>query len=129
MNDIDDLIKRELEKETSEIDELMVREGGLPDMVSAAFKGSMRRWVWLMSVVTLVFTALLVWCGYEFYIAQSVDDRVFWGVWFIVTAIVQTSLKKWSWMEMNRSSTMREVKRLELAIVSLKRTLNSPDRS
>lgn len=123
MNDIDDLIKKELEKETSEVDELLSREGGMPDMVAAAFKGSMRRWVWLMGVVTLVFTVLLVWCGYEFYIATTVDDRVYWGVWFIVSLTVQAALKKWSWMEMNRASTMREIKRLELAIVSLKRTL------
>lgn len=123
MNNIDDLIKHELEKETSEVDELLAREGGLPDMVAAAFKGSLRRWVWLMGFVTLVFTGLLVWTGYEFYMATTVDDRVFWGVWFIVNLVVQSSLKKWSWMEMNRASTMREIKRLELAIVSLTRQM------
>tara|TARA_R110002096_G_scaffold33980_10_gene97477 strand:+ start:301 stop:678 length:378 start_codon:yes stop_codon:yes gene_type:complete len=123
MNDIDDLIKQELEKETSEIDDLLAREGGLPDMVAGAFKGSMRRWMWLMSVVTLAFTGLLLWSGYNFYVASAIDDRIFWGVWFIIMLIVQSSLKKWSWMEMNRASTMREIKRLELAIVSLTRQI------
>lgn len=123
MSDIDDLIKQELQKETAEIDDLLTREDGLPDMLAGAFKGSMRRWMWLMSIVTLAFTGLLFWCGYNFYVAVTADDRIFWGVWFIFMAIVQSSLKKWSWMEMNRASTMREIKRLELAIVSLTRQI------
>jgi len=121
MTDLDTLIRQELEKETTEIDELLAKEGGLPDMVSAAWRGSMRRWVWITSVVTLVVTGLFIWCGYNFYVAPDLDGRVFWGVWFIVGVGAQVALKQWQWMEMNRASLMREVKRLELAIVSLKR--------
>jgi len=120
-NDLTDRIKAELEKETSEIDELLASEGGLPDMVSAAMKGTMRRWVWFAGIVTLIVTGLFIWAGYNFYHAATMDDRLFWGVWFIVGVVGQVTLKQWQWMEMNRSSMMREIKRLELALVSLKK--------
>ena len=120
MNDFFDRLKKELEKENANIDELFAEKGGLPDMVGAAFKGRMRRWLWFAAPIVIAVSGLMLWCGYQFYMATTVDDRIFWGVWLLVTLIVQTSMKKWSWMEMNRASTMREIKRLELAIASLK---------
>lgn len=119
MANIDEKIVRELEKETEAVSELLAKEGGLPDLVSAAFKGSMRRWVWATSVVAIVATVLMGWTGYEFFVAQTVDDRVFWGFCFTFSATAQIALKQWQWMEMNRASLMREVKRLEIAVAAL----------
>ncbi|WP_262695913.1 DUF6768 family protein [Kordiimonas aquimaris] len=120
MSDIDSRIKAELEKDTAAIDALLEGDdGGMPDMVAAAFKGSMRRWVWVTSVVTVIATAVMVWCGFEFYSAENSDMRIFWGVWFIASAMAQVALKQWQWMEMNRASLMREIKRLELAVAVL----------
>ena len=118
-NDLTDRIKAELEMESSEIDELLAKEGGIPDLVSAALRGSMRRWVWIAGIVTLIVTGLFIWAGFNFYHAQTVDDRLFWGVWFILGVVAQVALKQWQWAEMNRSHLMREVKRLEPAIASL----------
>lgn len=120
-NDLTDRIIKELEKETSEIDELLARRDGLPDLVSAALTGSMRRWVWVVGFVTLIVTGLFIWAGVNFYQAETLDDRVFWGVWFILGVLAQVTLKQWQWMEMNRSHMMREIKRLELAVVALTR--------
>lgn len=119
MSDIDNRIKAELEKDTAAIDALLAEDGGMPDMVAAAFKGSMRRWVWVTSVVTVLATAVMVWCGFEFYNAETPDTRIFWGVWFIASAMAQVAMKQWQWMEMNRASLMREIKRLELAVAKL----------
>lgn len=119
MSDLDNRIKAELEKDTSVIDQLLINEGGMPDMVAAAFKGSMRRWVWVTAFITLVVTALMFWCGYEFYHAESTDMRMYWGIWFIASGMAQIALKQWQWMEMNRATLMREIKRLELAVAVL----------
>lgn len=119
MSDLDKRIKAELDKDTAAIDELLASDGGMPDMVAAAFKGSMRRWVWVTTIVTLLTFGLMVWCGFKFYNAPSVDERMFWGVWFMVSGIAQMALKQWQWMEMNRASLMREMKRLELAVATL----------
>lgn len=119
MSQLDEKIRQELENETAVIDELLASEGGLPDMVAAAFKGGMRRWIWLTSIITLIATVLMFWTGYEFYMAELVDHRIFWGIWFIASAMAQIALKTWQWMEMNRANLMREIKRLELAVATL----------
>ena len=119
MDNLDSRIKKELEQETAEIDALLAKEGGMPDMVSAMFKGSMRRWIWVLGFFSLVFFSLTIWSGYHFYLAKTIDDRVFWGVWMIMGAGAVTANKSWSWMEMNRASMMREIKRLELAVAAL----------
>jgi Family of unknown function (DUF6768) len=119
MTDLDDKIKAELERETSEIDKLLAKEGGLPDMVSAAWHGSLRRWIWVTSVVLLPISALMVWCGYEFFTAQNSEDQLYWGICTLLSAMSQIAIKQWQWMEMNRASMMREIKRLELAIATL----------
>jgi len=119
MTSLDDKIKAELEKETSEIDALLAKEGGMPDMVSAAWHGSMRRWIWITGFFLLPLTAVMFWCGYEFFVAETSDDRIFWGFCMVISLIPQAALKQWQWMEMNRASLMREVKRLELAVAAL----------
>lgn len=119
MANIDEKVFRELEKETEAVSELLAKEGGLPDMVSAAFKGSMRRWVWATSVITLIATGFMVWTGYEFFTASLADDRMYWGICMILSVMVQVALKQWQWMEMNRASLMREIKRLEIAVAVL----------
>jgi len=48
-----------------------------------------------------------------------VDARIFSGVWLIVTLAVQIALKQWTWMEVNRTSLLREIKRLEVSVVKL----------
>jgi len=122
MVNLDDRIKSELEAETAEIDQMLAKEGGLPDMVSAAFKGSLRRWVWATSVIILPITALMVWSGYEFFTAVTLDDRVFWGFCTLLSGLPQIALKQWQWMEMNRASMMREIKRLEIAVADISKT-------
>lgn len=121
MSEFDDMIKRELEKEATGIDELLAADGGLPDMVAASFKGSMRRWVWFAWVIMFALTGLLIWTGYEFFVAATVDQRVLWGVCVLAVISMLGRLKMWNLMEMNRASTMREIKRLELAVAVLAR--------
>lgn len=122
MTSLDEKIKAELEKETGEIDALLAKEGGLPDMVSAAWHGSMRRWIWVTGFFVFLITAVLVWCGYEFFTATTTDSRVFWGFCMLLSLAPQVALKQWQWMEMNRASMMREIKRLELAVAHLSKT-------
>jgi hypothetical protein len=69
--------------------------------------------------LTLVFVGLTVWCGYEFFTAASVDDRVFWGVLAVVGFHGVSMLKMWFFMEMNRHSVTRELKRVEIALARL----------
>lgn len=122
---IDERIKKELETDAQEIDQLIAEDPGLFKMLGNSFKGSMRFWVVLVNIVTLVATALLFWSGYRFYIAELVNDQIFWGVSFLLFLNMQVALKMWIFIEMSRSSVIREVKRLELSVAELSAKLKS----
>jgi|SRR6056297_204985 len=116
---IDERIRKELEDQGSAIDELTVEEKSLFGMLFRVFTGGLARWAAFGMVLTLIFFGLTLWCGYEFFTAASVDDRVFWGVLALVAFHAVSMFKLWFFMEMNRHSVTREVKRVEIALASL----------
>jgi hypothetical protein len=118
---IDDRIRRELEQQGSEIDRAGFDEKSLFGMLGRVFTGSLRRWAAFGMLLTLAFVALTVWCGYGFFTATDTDDRVFWGVLALAAVHAVSMLKLWFFMEMNRNSVIREVKRMEIALSRLER--------
>ena len=62
---------------------------------------------------------LMIWSGYHFFVSEELDERVFWGVLFLALWTGTIGIKVWFWLEMNRNSTHREIKRLELAVAKL----------
>jgi hypothetical protein len=116
---IDNRIKHELDNESENLDELLNETEGMFDLAMGSLKTGLRRWMFVVSLLVLTFSGLMLWCCYEFFVAESLDDRVFWGVWFVASLFVQGSLKLWQWMEINRSSLLREVKRVEISVARL----------
>lgn len=114
--DIDQRIKRELESESAEIDRILADEKSLFGMLARVYRGGLRRWVILVTLVGIFLTAFIVWSAYRFFTAPATDELVFWGVIFLVGLQALGAMKLWIFMEMNRSSIIRETKRLELAI-------------
>lgn len=116
---IDKRIKDELENEATEIDRILANEKGLFGMLTATFTGSLRRWVWVGTVIGTLLTVFIFYSGYRFFIAPEVTDQLFWGVILLIAVHAQVAMKMWIWMEMNRASIVRETKRLEVAIARL----------
>jgi len=71
-------------------------------------------------LITVALFGVTVWSGYEFFTAEGLDDRVFWGVIVLAASSGVSALKLWFFLEMNlerdRNWTAREFKRLELAL-------------
>lgn len=118
---IDDRIRRELEQQGSEIDRAQFDERSLFGMLGRVFTGSLRRWAAFGMLLTLVFVALTIWCGYGFFTAADTGGRVFWGVLALAAIQAVSMLKLWFFMEMNRNSVIRELKRMEIALSRLER--------
>ncbi|WP_444996650.1 DUF6768 family protein [Aliikangiella sp. IMCC44359] len=116
---IDEKIKQELETEQREFDDIIGEKQGLWDLAFSPLKGGLRGWFIAVNIITLVVTGFMFWTGYEFFIAKQINNQIFWGVCFLMTLNAQIALKQWVWMEMNRGSLMREVKRVEVAIAKL----------
>lgn len=119
---IDKQIQRELERRDVDLGDLTLEERSLYGALFRVFTGGWRRWAAFAMLITLVFTGITFWSGYEFFTAASVDDRVFWGVIALAAASGVSMLKLWFFLEMNmerdRSWTARELKRLQIALES-----------
>lgn len=102
----------ELAREASE-DPLMT------EVILRSFRGR-RRWLMLLPMfISLVYTALLVWCGYQFFQEETTKYQIAWAAGFLACAISIGLVKIWVWGEWRRQSTLREIKRLELRVGEL----------
>jgi hypothetical protein len=119
---IDDRIRNELESRRGP-DDLPADDRSLFGMLFRVFTGQLRRWAAFGMVLTLVFLGLTLWCGYEFFTAASSDDRVYWGVLALAAFHGLSMFKLWFFMEMNRNSVLREVKRVEIEVARLQEDL------
>ena len=120
---LDEKLTNALSEDSAKIDKMMATEEGLFARAFGLFKSSMKVWVILVNVCILIFTGLFLWCFYEFWMAPNVDMRIFWGVCFIATFHAQVAMKMWLFWEMNRQSTIREIKRVEIELARLQQRL------
>lgn len=117
---IDEKIKQELKDESEQLDQILAHEPGIFKMLANAFKGSLGRWMIIVGLFTFIITLIMFWAGYHFFFEQgNMVFKLHWGVVLLFTAMLQIALKMWSFMEMNRQSMLREIKRLELAVDKL----------
>lgn len=113
MKSIDERIKQALEQEVEQGKLDLATEPGLWQILSNPFKGSLRSMVLLVNITTLIVSALLVWCGYQFFVQAEQQSQVFWGICFLASLIAQIAMKQWLWQEILRNNLLREIKRLE----------------
>ncbi|MDX1626476.1 MAG: DUF6768 family protein [Wenzhouxiangellaceae bacterium] len=113
---LDRRIREELSDREPELDPAEFDDRGLFGMLFRVFTGGLRRWAAFGMLLTLVAVALTVWCAIGFFTAPDVDGRVFWGVLALAAFHAVSMFKLWFFMEMNRNSVLREVKRVERAV-------------
>lgn len=122
--DLDNKIKQALQMDDKEIEQVLNEENGLFSQLFGIFRGK-RMLLNIFGLALSIMTAIFAfWSGYHFFISENLDDRVFWGVLLLAFCTGTMGIKVWFWLEMNRFSTSREIKRLELAIAQLTAKLN-----
>jgi hypothetical protein len=115
----DEQIKQSLQQQTAEVDAVLAEEKGLISMMLNAYTGKMAFWMGFASIIALITFGFAVWTGYHFFMAENAQDTAFWGVLLVIMTSMNAAIKMWVWMEMNRQSTSREIKRLEFMIAKL----------
>jgi hypothetical protein len=115
MMTLDTDIKQQLARQAAELDNLMREEQGLDKVLSAGFKGGLGAIMTVAYIIALLLAVAIFYCGYQFLIAEA-EQQVYWGVLLLLAFQAQVGTKLWIWLETNRSSTLRELKRLELAM-------------
>lgn len=118
MNELDDRLKEALGADAPAGGDI-----GIWAEVGEAFRGPNRWLVWLTSFWAVVFAVGMFYCGYRFFGAWAgqlgAEALVFWGVCGMFCVMANAMLKQWHWMEINKNSVLREIKRLELQVAIL----------
>jgi hypothetical protein len=115
MKDIDQKIQAALQRDQA------ADLGGEPNIAEealAAFRGHHRWFSTLLVLKTAVIAAGFLWCAVRFCQATDVSAQLRWGGAAIALMMIIALIKIWFWMEMQTNRLLREVKRVELMVVS-----------
>lgn len=118
IEEIDKLIKETLsEEEASFYDAL--DEQGIFEMLFGLFRGK-NAWInILLNVMIIVFFALFIYSGVQFFEADTTEGLIKWGFGSMIFILCISMLKLYAWMQMDKNALLREMKRLELQVMSL----------
>ncbi|NNG43154.1 hypothetical protein HJP15_09535 [Pseudoalteromonas sp. NEC-BIFX-2020_002] len=110
---IDEKIKHSLQAEQHNLESILESDPGLFKQLIGIYKGKMRLWTILGTFFAFIFTAIFILSAYQFF---NSEQQLFWAVCFVSSLMMQIAIKLWLFMEMNRQSIMKEIKRSELEI-------------
>ena len=118
IDDIDTLITEALSREEAEFYGKL-GEHSVHDMVTELF-GGRYRWLNLMSIpVMIAFVVVEIYCAWRFFHAPEVREMLLWGAGLFFAGAIIMAMKLWAWMEIQRNSLTREIKRVELQLAHL----------
>ncbi len=116
MNDIDRKIQAALRRDTT--GNPLTDEPNLAEEILAAFRGRHRWLSAAMVVVNLAAFLGFVLAGLRFYEATETTLQLRWGGIALALLAVASLIKIWFWLELHTNRVLREVKRIELLLVS-----------
>ncbi|MCG8414527.1 MAG: hypothetical protein MI746_09960 [Pseudomonadales bacterium] len=118
MTDIDEQIRQALNQEDQELLAKTDNEAGLFDLVGMSFKGKKAWMTWYMWIMGFVVFFLGLYALNLFLGEEDLKTSIGWALVIIACMFVITLIKVISWQQMNKLEIMREIKRLELRILS-----------
>ena len=124
VENIDALIKQALTEEESEYLEKLSKEQNIFEELLTSFQGS-RRWLSVyVFIIILIFFAISIYSLVQFVSVEDVRQMLVWGAAMGGSLLMVMALKIWYWMQMDKNSLTREIKRLELQITAIHKLLN-----
>lgn len=119
MNELDKRICEALAAEDEELVANFDGDQSLFQMVTDTFHGRHRWLVAMVFIALTIFFVLTIFSAVQFFQAESVRDMIMWTGIFVFSLLAVIANKIWYWMELNKNSVTREVKRVELQIAHL----------
>ena len=121
---IDEKIKQALAAEDAEVYARFAEE---PSLLAQGMELFHTRNRWINAIVILVMTIFMgvgVYSLWMFAMAQETKALIGWAMGFGFSMAAVSMLKLWAWMEIEKNSTIREIKRLELQVARLTQRLD-----
>lgn len=119
MNNIDAKIKRALEASDADLADEFDGDQSMMEIVFDTFRGT-QKWLTFFAIVFgIVFMAGSVFGIIQLFKAQDMHQHILWGLGVMFCFSTVSMMKIWFWMQMNRNSILREIKRVELQVARL----------
>ena len=83
----------------------------LMTMVCDIFTGPLKNLVYLTMVFGAGLTVFFIYSFWQFWIAESVNNHLHWGLAVILSGMVIMLMKIWFWMLMMRNSIVRALEK------------------
>lgn len=116
MNDLDRKIQAALRGDPSTDD--LGSEPNIVEEVMATFRGRHRLLSGFAMLLQLAALAVFVLALLRFFDAPNVTAQIRWGGLAGLMVLFVTSIKMWFWLELHTNRVLREVKRIELLLVT-----------
>ncbi|MEP0266130.1 DUF6768 family protein [Dokdonia sp.] len=116
--EVDVLIKEALtEEETKFYDSL--GEQNVFQMLGGVFDGKNKWIIIMMNIVSFIVLGFFVYCTIQFFNTDVTNELIKWSIAGVFCMLMISMLKLFIWMQMDKNSIIRELKRLELQVSTL----------
>ncbi len=120
MKQLDDMIEEALRAEDADMLEALKEKGYFANALGM-FRGPQGWVVWVVMIVQATMFLVGVWCAIRFFGTTDLLPAIRWGISAAVLMIMATNLKMSLAPQMQAERILREVRRLELMVVSDRR--------
>ena len=112
---IDELLEKVLSEEDSEVLN-KIEDQGIIDLLASNFHGKLKWVAYYSMFIMIIFAVGMFYSLVKFLNAIEIRDMILWGAGMFGSMLVVTMLKIWHWMQMDKNSLLREIKRLEYQV-------------
>ena len=119
----DDVVKRILDETEND----SPREDSLRRMIVSAFEARTRVYTGLVAISIVLALAVATWVAILFFQTQEVRSLILYATVFNTCIVTIAAVRLFLWQVLLRQGTFREIKRLELRIVELTKTLQAKE--
>ena len=117
-NDAKNINQKILEalKDDTTAHEFSEEQANALQLIGQSFKGTFRLTFVVIVTIQLIFAGLAIYCAYHLVNELDIGLKINWLAGTLSTVVAFAIARIWFFMELNRLSVIREVKRVELQI-------------
>lgn len=113
-------------KDDPAVHEFSEEQANALQLIGQSFKGTFRLTFVVVVTLQLVFAGLAIYCAYHLVNEADIGLKLNWLAGIIATVMAFAIARLWFFMELNRLSVIREIKRVELQVSLLAETYQKP---
>lgn len=116
MNDVNKKILDAMQQEQEEVSE---EQANVLQLIGRSFRGTFKFTAIAIITLQLIFAGLTIYCGYQMFAEPIAGNKLHWQLGALISFIIFVAMRLWMFMELNRLSVLREIKRVELQLALL----------